>query len=194
MWGFGKYCLGGEGHQKMIGQIATATLLTLSLSLFLSLSLSLSLSLLFLFFLFFFYFFLFFLFGFVFPRADRWDHVFATQLQSGYTLKPAELTLDRMQPEQRQQVAYALDTLSLGAQTLHTQLFSAQSPIQLAQSPSQQSFELWHTAPVLAGGYALLGQLDKWVPVAAARISQVLTTSNGLWVTVLGAPNESVRQ
>ncbi len=53
-------------------------------------------------------------------------------------------------------------------------------------STSAYDFEVWHTAPTEANGWALLGDLSKWVPVAAVRFDPVVVSDAALSVTVHG--------
>ena len=68
-----------------------------------------------------------------------------------------------------------------------------------------QDFGLYHLAPLwpLPAGdgaeaatagpkLALLGEVGKWVPIAAARISHVSSTSSGLEVGLMGEAGETV--
>ena len=68
-----------------------------------------------------------------------------------------------------------------------------------------QDFGLYHLAPLwpLPAGdgaeaatagpkLALLGEVGKWVPIAAARISHVTSTSSGLEVGLMGEAGETV--
>lgn len=52
------------------------------------------------------------------PIADRWHHIFATQLTKDYDLYPAELDLDLPSGASGPMLAYALDPISLNASTL----------------------------------------------------------------------------
>ena len=38
---------------------------------------------------------------------------------------------------------------------------------------AKTDFLLLHTAPLLSNGWAVLGELDKWIPVAAARLARI---------------------
>lgn len=119
--------------------------------------------------------------------------MFATKLAAPFAVPPSLLTLDRPAgvPSAMATVAYAVDTETFDRASLQVLAFSATAPLALAKSPSSVAFELWHTAPV-HGSWALLGDLAKWIPVAAARFASVTVTPDGLSVLVLGAANERV--
>jgi hypothetical protein len=76
------------------------------------------------------------------------------------------------------------------------QLFSNTSPLKVSQT-DRWSFQFWTVSPVLAGGYAFLGEADsKWIAVSRQRFANVRLNSNpatGFAVDVVGAPGEMVR-
>ena len=47
-------------------------------------------------------------------------------------------------------------------------------------------------APVGGGGWALLGELAKWVPTAPARVAAVQDSATGIEVDIVGDPGEVV--
>jgi hypothetical protein len=70
--------------------------------------------------------------------------------------------------------------------------FDAAHPIALAPC-GLADFALWHTAPVFAAnGWALLGELGKYVPVAEARFADIAADSGALSVAVAGSAGEVV--
>jgi len=54
-------------------------------------------------------------------------------------------------------------------------------------------FQLHHTSPVLSNGWAFLGELGKFVPVASARTKAVRVVGTGLEIVIMGAPQERIR-
>jgi hypothetical protein len=86
-------------------------------------------------------------------------------------------------------VAYAVNTTSmtLGA----VQPFDAAHPIPLLAC-GVDDFQLWHTAPVHASGWAFLGELTKYVPVSAIRVASVSVMGTDLLVHVTGEAGEAV--
>ena len=76
---------------------------------------------------------------------------------------------------------------------LQVQHFSASEPFFAGMDAHPASFGLWHTAPVGAqSGWALLGDLSKWVPTASQRIVSVDDAAAGLTVGIVGSPGEVV--
>ena len=51
---------------------------------------------------------------------------------------------------------------------------------------------MWHTAPVHANGWALLGELSKYVPVSEARVQSLEVAGAALFVAVRGQAGEAV--
>ena len=55
------------------------------------------------------------------------------------------------------------------------------------------SFELWSAAPLPpAGGWVLLGEVDKFIGVSPQRLDDVTTSADALSATLVGAPGERV--
>ena len=60
------------------------------------------------------------------------------------------------------------DTLTIGA-----------SKLTIASCPSKSDFQIYAVAPVLPNGWTLIGEQGKWVPVSAARFSDLSFSSSG---------------
>lgn len=88
-------------------------------------------------------------------------------------------------------VAYSVNTSSMALGSLVVQPFDAAHPISLAAC-AEADFQVWHTAPVFANGWALLGELSKWVPVSPQRVAAVEASDSQLIVQLVGAPAEAV--
>ncbi len=88
-------------------------------------------------------------------------------------------------------VAYSLNTTSLDISTLTVQPFSASNSFTVPAC-KETDFQVWHTAPVFSNGWALLGELTKWVPVAEARISSVSVSDADVIVNLMGEAGENV--
>ena len=56
----------------------------------------------------------------------------------------------------------------------------------------EEDFKLFHLATREANGWALLGELGKWVAVSPARFRAVAEHADGLEANVAGAPGEEV--
>jgi hypothetical protein len=121
----------------------------------------------------------------------RWDHIFGAGLQSAFTLTTSMLNLDcpgaRSIPNA---LAYALP-VNLDTSNVTLLTFNDKTSIQI---PACQytNFQLFHVAPIEMNGWAILGELNKWVPVAAARLKSVTVQSNSVSVLLAGYPTESV--
>jgi hypothetical protein len=51
----------------------------------------------------------------------------------------------------------------------------------------------YHTAPIFPkSGASFLGELGKWVPISATRVTSVADDSTGLTVGVVGEPSERI--
>jgi hypothetical protein len=51
----------------------------------------------------------------------------------------------------------------------------------------------YHTAPILDNGWGYVGELNKFVPVSAARVRGISTTEQSISVMLTGAPGEHVQ-
>mmetsp|Transcript_21526 Transcript_21526/g.67224 ORF Transcript_21526/g.67224 Transcript_21526/m.67224 type:complete len:402 (+) Transcript_21526:608-1813(+) len=68
--------------------------------------------------------------------------------------------------------------------------FSGKAPLPV--SAASNMIELFNVAPVLSGGWVVLGEASKIVPVAAARVESVQPASGDVAVVVLGSDGESI--
>lgn len=149
-----------------------------------------------------------------------WDHILAGDLNTSFTVYPSNVygirgdIPVRMNPDSNDytqlryrsleelfaltyketdlgMVAYSLNTTSLDLSTLTVQSFGSSNGIPLSAC-KETDFQVWHTAPVFSNGWALLGELNKWVPVAEARISSIYSSDNEITVELVGEANEVV--
>merc|ERR1712050_498992 len=75
--------------------------------------------------------------------------------------------------------------------------FSVSSPIKLkpneyGKADSPWDFTFHSIAPVYANGWALLGEVDKWIAVSEERFTDVTTIPGSLVVKLRGTPGETV--
>lgn len=128
------------------------------------------------------------------PVARQWAHVLVIGLAGASAVVPADLPLD---------LAPAADELGFiaydgwrergGGAFSNVRPFSAAAPIALAAAPDAHDWSLTHVAPVMANGWALLGEAAKLCPVAVARVDSVdVPPAGGLRVHVTGEPGERV--
>ena len=149
----------------------------------------------------------------VLPSGLYWDHILAANLTAPFALPPSLLTPTRADAALRAApplsraswlrapiasdtsvalaYAYTLNTTSLDPSTLVFAAFDEGHPIALTPC-GLADFALWHTAPVLSSGVALLGELMKWVPVSEARFEDVAVDGAGARATLRGSPSEAV--
>jgi hypothetical protein len=142
-----------------------------------------------------------------------WDHVLGANLPSAYAVTVGDLAAIRADLPLRSAaavgtlaafvlpsepaaaagsaVAYSLDADSLEPASLQVQPFDGANGIPL-KACGLADFQVWHTAPVLPSGYALLGELSKWVPVSEARFSDVQSDAAQASVAVRGQAGELV--
>lgn len=74
-------------------------------------------------------------------------------------------------------VAYATNATTFDMGTLVVQQFDAAHPI-LLHACNETDFQVWHVAPIFSNGWAYLGELTKFVPVAEARTVSVAVIAN----------------
>eukprot|EP00755_Sulcionema_specki_P005652 Sspe_Gene.33353::Locus_16286_Transcript_1_1_Confidence_1.000_Length_2525::g.33353::m.33353 len=100
----------------------------------------------------------------------RFDIVF-TQLDSDMAVTPSQLTLD----------GSSMGDLYYYREggVFVVQPFSASAPIK-AKASSTPSFHVYYTTRTLTSGWALLGEVDKWVPVASARFTSITDSAVGI--------------
>ena len=126
-----------------------------------------------------------------------WAHVLVIGLNKSWSLSPAALG-DDIDPTADQLVWSGYqpsDTAGNGAAaniTVREARFSAAAPLELKPC-GYADFGLWHTAPIWpVSGAAFLGEIGKWVPVAAARVTSVIDATSGLTVDIVGVAGETV--
>jgi hypothetical protein len=138
-----------------------------------------------------------------------WDHVFTANLTSPYLLRPSTLAPTRADIPLRTRwqhsivsegvpsgetssVAFSLNTSTLDLTSLVVTFPFDDAHPAVLPACGLLDFGLIHTAPVFGNGWALLGELDKWVPVSEARFSDVTCDGISASVTVTGSAEEIV--
>jgi len=137
-----------------------------------------------------------------------WGHVLAAALTAPYTFTPTDLgtvTADvsinalglrgMLAPlpasAALSTIAYTLNATTFDMATLSVSPFDGGHPIQLPVC-GEVDFQLWHTAPVFANGWALLGELSKFTPIATGRVKEVQVLGDSVVVDVYGQAGEAV--
>lgn len=124
------------------------------------------------------------------PRA-RMAQAAASGAVSALSSNAGEATAALSAPGDLGVVAYALNTSTLDASSLVVQPFDDAHAIPLVTC-NLVDFQLWHTAPVHSNGWAMLGDLTKYVPVSPARIASVEEDGYDLIVSLVGSAGEAV--
>jgi hypothetical protein len=88
-------------------------------------------------------------------------------------------------------VAYTLNTTTLSTASLVVQPFDETHSITV-NACKETDFIIWHTAPVFSNGWALLGELNKYMPVSDVRVSNVEVSGEEVSVGVVGEAGELV--
>lgn len=117
----------------------------------------------------------------------KWAHVLSIELNQTFMLKPSHLPLDLTSSQQY--VAWK----GYGSSSNVTVLgkFTASTPIELRPN-NAGCFNLIHAAPVHSNNYVFLGEPEKWVPIAVARVKTVEASSSDIRVVISGDGGEIV--
>jgi hypothetical protein len=112
---------------------------------------------------------------------DVYSHVISTEVTTAFTLTPTDLGLDS-----------SATYLSWEANDTAVATFSAAAPLSIAVS-DMSTFQLHHVSPVgQYSGWALIGEMDKWVPTSANRFPDAADTSDSFAVTAVGDVGETI--
>lgn len=108
-------------------------------------------------------------------------HVLSAEVATAFTLAPSDLGLDGSS-------AY----LAWEANATTVSVFSDSAPINVAVS-DKFTFQLHHVSPVAANsGMALIGEMDKWVPVSANRFTDIYDSPEFFGVMAVGDYGETI--
>jgi hypothetical protein len=118
------------------------------------------------------------------------DSALAAELTSPYALTLSDLLAIRADlatrgnaPPPLPTIVYSLDADTLDISTLTIAAFSDAAPFSFSTC-KLADFKLAHFSSTFANGYALLGDLTKWVPVAEARFSNIVVSGSSVSVLV----------
>ena len=130
------------------------------------------------------------------PGAGTFFHLLTADLPSAASLLPSDLRCTGVAGSA--DVAETMLVFENANATSASQVqpvgFSATEPLQLAAC-AREDFKLYHAAPILQNGWALLGEVEKWVPVSAARFQRVEVVGGPRSVVrthIAGAENETI--
>eukprot|EP01120_Amphizonella_sp_Union-15-10_P008061 TRINITY_DN2821_c0_g1_i1.p1 TRINITY_DN2821_c0_g1~~TRINITY_DN2821_c0_g1_i1.p1 ORF type:complete len:734 (+),score=155.15 TRINITY_DN2821_c0_g1_i1:26-2227(+) len=113
----------------------------------------------------------------------RWYHIMSVDLTSPYVISPSDLDLS----DEFSYVAYKHSFTN----STTVSPFTKTEPIKLPIS-GKADFGLYHVVPVFENGWAILGELNKWVPISTQRISAFWESTSVVGVSIKGSPNEVV--
>ncbi|KAA0148739.1 hypothetical protein FNF29_06521 [Cafeteria roenbergensis] len=121
--------------------------------------------------------------------GQRFHQVLCASLDAPFAVLPSMLKGAGAPSDSASQVAYRFNSgygPSPGPIT-----YSTAKPIQCPAN-DKTSPNLWYTAPVLPSGHALLGEMDKYVPVSPLRFTDLVASDDGFSVRVTGSEGETV--
>jgi len=116
----------------------------------------------------------------------RYHHVLAADMKSAYKLTPAALPGHGTSSH-----VVSFEHRPDRKPTLPLKEFDEEHPI-LIPACGQSDFHIFLTAPVLANGWVILGELSKWVPTSPERIQNIAVTDEGLSMALHGGSGEEV--
>ena len=123
--------------------------------------------------------------------SARHDIVFVTLLNETFSVQPSFLNLNGVHEARGEAVAFTYDAVS-GA-GLVVAAFSDVSPMVLMPTKTANDFQIYYTSPVVRNGWALLGELDKWVPASEFRFVDASVDGDDLVATCMGSAGETVK-
>ena len=121
--------------------------------------------------------------------AWKWAHILAINLEEPFMLLPAHLRPTDLGAGEH--VAYSLAAASTASQRRVSVLGDFRDGIAIPACGAGD-FRLYHVAPRLANGWAYLGELSKFVPVAEARTRSLSFDAASVAVALAGAAGEEV--
>ena len=115
--------------------------------------------------------------------AYKWGHILTINLAEDFQLDASHLA-----PTDWDAAADAVVYTGYGkASNVTVSAF----PVTL-KACNESDFSVHHVAPLFDNGWAYLGEVAKWVPVAAARTASVAFDDAGVSVVLAGAPGEAL--
>jgi len=128
-----------------------------------------------------------------------WHHVFAAEMLAPFSVTPmmlmsempSNLASEGEAAGSPMMVAYSVPAVSFDIQKLSIVPFGPTQPLQVPAC-NRSDFVVFHVAKVYASGWALLGELDKWVPVSPARFRSVSQDTFSISALVAGKVGEVV--
>ena len=125
----------------------------------------------------------------------RWGHALVIGLNKSFILSPSHLGRD-LKNNAKYVVWWGYqqsDAVGKGLMNVTVTDFSSSKPLKVNRA-MYSDFGLYHFAPIAASSnITYLGELGKWVPVAAARTTSIVDSAQSLTVDIVGVVNEKVQ-
>ena len=118
-----------------------------------------------------------------------WYYIIAGELSSDYTMHANELPPSRHTKPRTEILKSLAFTYTLDGQVSNAMIFT---DILLFPATKTTDFHYWNLAPILNNGWALLGELNKIIPVSETRITNILNVGMDYLVSVTGVEGEKV--
>lgn len=122
-----------------------------------------------------------------------WYYILAAELKSDYQLTMTELPASRfLKPQSFFPQSVAVQYTLKKEVTSHVMIDDMNTKLPI-KSCKTEDFQYWFIAPVFPGtNGALLGELDKVVPISEQRVLTVIKFGDTYVIKMRGAPNEVV--
>eukprot|EP01052_Picozoa_sp_SAG31_P017631 SAG31_NODE_1215_length_9335_cov_5.846470_5_plen_406_part_00 len=124
--------------------------------------------------------------------GHRWGLVLAAELKAAYELPVRAIFSSAFTASTlAEQYAVVESNFTKSNSVAEIRVVERRGTYRLPVS-DKANFTLHSFAPVSSSGWALLGELSKWVPVSAARFKAMTVNGNDLTVTIAGVEGEAV--
>lgn len=121
----------------------------------------------------------------------QYHHILVPMLYVDYNLTVAELTRDEDTSLQGHTTVVLENAMSGSNSPSMVGYFGMDSVISIPAC-DQSTFKLFHTIPILENNWGYAGELQKWIPVSAARTRSVSVISDEIMAELSGTSNETI--
>lgn len=118
-----------------------------------------------------------------------WYYVIAGELSSNYTMHANELPPSRHTKPRTAFPKSLAFTYTLDGQVRNTMTFTDTLSF---PTTTTTDFHYWGLAPIWNNGWALLGELNKIIPISETRITNILNVGMDYLVSIAGVQGEKV--
>lgn len=118
----------------------------------------------------------------------RWSYVVGINLDSDFAMLPKDLQGPAPAPMLALELGLRIPVATIVP-------FNDSHPLKIPACPAQAKgpgSTHWVTAPVLPGGFVLLGDVSKWAPMSSRRVATLSVEADSIAAQVVGAKAESV--